>query len=86
MTTAEAGQRLRVSPQTVEGWIAAGHLECRRAGTISEAALTTFIERQQRITRRYLQLVQGGLARRPAWAEAQRREPHEVFPRKHQGG
>ncbi len=72
-TIAAVAAYLQVSPGVIKGLVKRGRIRARRDGLISNRALTTFIHRQQRITRRYCELYAGGrgLSAREAWAQAQ---------------
>lgn len=72
LTIQEIADYLQVKPGHVQRWIDDGHLKARRDGLISDRALTAYIKRQQRITRRWLVLYARGhgLPSRKAWAQA----------------
>ncbi len=72
LTIEAIATELQVSPGVIKGLVKRGHIRARRDGRISERAYVAFIHRQQRLTRRYIDLYRGGkgLPARAAWQQA----------------
>ncbi len=73
MTIEQVAEYLRVRPGEVRTMIKRAGLRVRKDGLISERALTSFLNRRKRITRRWVRLCATGMISREAWRAA-----HEI--------
>jgi hypothetical protein len=76
LTIDDLAAYLSVKPGYARGLVERGNIKARQDGLISEHALFVFLHRQQRITRRYVELWNCGRGRKAeaAWKQAVKEE------------